>query len=75
MRLPIVKVKDDNDGYYIINESDFNENIHELFEQSLEVKEGSVDWYKQKLDEMKVEYSPSDKKKELKELYNSNIQD
>lgn len=31
MRLATVKVKDDKDGHYIINESDFDKEKHTLF--------------------------------------------
>ena len=74
MRLPTVKVKDNNDGYYIINESDFDEAKHELFDQVKAEKEGSVPWLKQQLDEMGIKYSDSDKKTDLKSLYDSNVE-
>ena len=74
MRLPTVKVKDDKDSYYIINESDFDDKKHELFDQVKAEKEGSVGWYKQQLDEMDVKYSDSDKKTDLKSLYDSNVE-
>lgn len=31
MRIPTVKVKDDKDGYYVINESDFDEEKHQKY--------------------------------------------
>lgn len=75
MRIPTVKVKDAQDGYYVINESDFDKEKHELFESSKEPKKGSTGWYKQQLDEMNIEYSDSDKKADLKVLYDSNTED
>ena len=75
MILPTVKVKDTKDGYYVINESDFDKEKHELFESVKELKKGSTAWYKQQLDEMNVEYSDSDKKTDLKALYDSNTED
>lgn len=75
MRIPTVKVKDATDGFYVINESDFDEEKHELFESVKELKKGSTAWYKQQLDEMNVEYSDSDKKADLKALYDSNAKD
>lgn len=73
MRIATVKVKDGNDGFYIINESDFNDDIHELFEKQNDLKQHSVDWYKKELDLIKVEYLPTDKKADLKVLYDNSI--
>ena len=57
------------------NESDFDEEKHELFEAVKEVKKGSTAWYKQQLDELGVEYSDSDKKADLKAVYDSATED
>lgn len=75
MQIPTVKVKDAKDSYYIINESDFDEEKHELFEAAKEIRKGSTAWYRQQLDEMNIEYSDSDKKADLKALYDSGTED
>ena len=72
--IEILKVKDEKDGYYIINESDFDKEKHELFDQVKAEKEGSVPWLKQELDQMGIKYSDSDKKTDLKSLYDSNVE-
>ncbi len=75
MKCPTVKVTCDNEqGFYVINESDFDKNEHELFsecKEPKEPKEGTINWYKSKLDAMSIEYSDTDKKPDLKELFDA----
>lgn len=67
MNCPTVKVKTDNEqGFIIINESDFEEDLHELYvDKAQEPNEGTKDWYKSKLDEMNIEYGDNSSKAEL----------
>lgn len=76
MNCPTVKVKCDNDqGFYIINESDFNKENHELFtgkpKKETIIKEGTKAWYALKLTDLNVEFKVTQSAKELKELFES----
>lgn len=71
MSCPTVKVKCDNEqGFYIINESDFDESQHELFKEAdeAEIKKGSKPWYAAKLTEAGIEFDVDAKVKDLKAL-------
>lgn len=71
MSCPTVKVKCDNEqGFYIINESDFDEKNHNLFVESdsEEIKKGSKAWYGAKLTDKGIEFDVDAPVKKLKEL-------
>jgi len=74
MGCPTVKVKCENDqGFMIINESDFDKESHEIFnEEDAAPKEGSKGWHALKLTELGIEFDPAQSAKELKELFESN---
>lgn len=75
MRCPTVNVNFDNEqGFIIINEDDFDKEIHEIFKQkekTTTVKEGSKAWYALKLTELGIEFKVTQSAKELKELFDS----
>lgn len=56
-----------NGSYIVINESDFDEDKHEIFEPK-ELKEGSVDWLKAELAVLEVEVPDGAKKADLEIL-------
>jgi len=70
MRLPTVQIKAaEGDSFIVINESDFIEGEHELFDEVKTPKEGTVAWYKMQLDLKNVEFESSATKAELKAIY------
>ena len=76
MSCPTVKIQCDNEqGFIIINESDFDEGSHELFEEKTNEdsgpKEGSKAWHVIQLTELGAEFDDSQPAKELKELFES----
>lgn len=76
MRCPTVKVKCDNEqGFYIINESDFDKDKYELFskveQKEIKIKPNTQAWFAAKLNEKGVEFDVEASRKELKELYDS----
>ncbi len=72
MQIETVKVVSDvpeHGGFIIINKSDFNEEIHELFEEDAD-KKLTVKEMKALLDEANVEYPKTAKADDLRELVN-----
>lgn len=55
-------------GHMMINECDFDEDKHKLY-QPPEIKEGTVEWYRHALDGLGIEYDADAKKADLKEMY------
>jgi hypothetical protein len=56
---PVVTIETEN-GPVEINKSDFDSEKHELFGQvkkDKEPKEGTVDWYKDQLDDLNIDHS------------------
>ena len=74
MSCPTVKVKCDNEqGFYIINESDFDKSNHELFfegkQEEIKIKVNTQAWFAAKLNEMGIEFNVDASRKDLKALY------
>lgn len=67
-----VKIKA-GDDYAVINESDFDVEIHELFDAPATPtpKEGSVDWLKQEIAAMGQEVPAGAKKADLQAMYDA----
>jgi hypothetical protein len=73
MRCNTIKINFDNEqGFIIINEDDFNEEIHTNFDESDQnskaAKEGTKAWYIEKLTEAGIEFDENAKVKDLKAL-------
>jgi len=68
-----IKIKN-LDGFIIINESDFDDEKHELFFEK-ELKEGSVEWLKSELKSLGVEFPECAKKTELNYLLDSKLEE
>jgi len=71
MRCATVKICNGNDSYAVINESDFDSEKHEMYEESEESnepKEGSKSWLQDELRKLNIEFNDNDKKDVLKSL-------
>ena len=65
-----VRVSDGEGSFFVINESDFNADEHELFDAvAPALSKGTVDWYKAELTAHAVEFEDDAKKADLKGLY------
>ena len=72
MRVPTIRVKAaEGDSFIVINESDFIEGEHELFDDVEGPKEGTKVWYEMQLGLRDVSFEKGSSKAVLKAAYDS----
>lgn len=68
MRCPTVKIDDGNGSFIVINEADFDKEIHNEFSEVKTIKEGSLSWLKQELGSVGIDIPEKAKKSDLEKL-------